>query len=148
MFSFLKRKEPDTRMDQAFLEKVNEVVTEHYDDPEFSTEDFADEMCMSRMNLHRKLKSQTGHSATAAIRAARLEKAAELIENDAGSITEICYEVGFNHPSYFARRFKETYGVTPSEFETETQYDEEIQYEEPEEELTAYEDPDEGYYTE
>ena len=48
--------------DEALLKKAKEVVEQHLDDVEFSTETFAREMCMSRSNLHLKIKALTGES--------------------------------------------------------------------------------------
>ena len=32
------------------------------------------------------------------------------------SVSEVCYEVGFNDPNYFSTVFKEEFGMPPSEF--------------------------------
>ena len=103
-------------IESLFLQQAYTVVKDNLENPEFNVTAFADEMCMSRMNLHRKLVKAQNCSASGFIRAIRLEWAAELIEKEEGNITQICYDVGFNHPSYFARRFKEIYGMLPSEF--------------------------------
>jgi transcriptional regulator GlxA family with amidase domain len=46
-----------------------------------------------------------------------LSHAAEMITNKAGNIAQIAYAVGFNNPSYFAKCFKEKFGISPSEYE-------------------------------
>jgi signal transduction histidine kinase/DNA-binding response OmpR family regulator/ligand-binding sensor domain-containing protein len=102
--------------DDRFLCRAMEVVEAHLDDPAFSTERFAREVGLSATHLHRKLKALTGKSPTEFIRMVRLKRAAYLIEKDRGNIAEIAYEVGFNNPSYFAARFRELYGMTPSEY--------------------------------
>ncbi|MEM6801223.1 MAG: helix-turn-helix transcriptional regulator [Bacteroidota bacterium] len=103
-------------LDLHFLKKAHKVVRKNLVNPDFTVTLFADEMCMSRMNLHRKLIELENCSASGFIRQVRLQKAAQMIRNSEGNITQICYDVGFNHPSYFARRFKEIYGILPSEY--------------------------------
>ena len=50
------------------------------------------------------------------IRIVRLTKAAELIRNNYGNISEIGLEVGFSNPANFAKAFRTQFGVSPSEF--------------------------------
>jgi signal transduction histidine kinase/ligand-binding sensor domain-containing protein/DNA-binding response OmpR family regulator len=102
--------------DEKFLKKVFEVVERNLGDSDFDLEAFAEEATMSRLQLHRKLKAITGSSPGEFVRQLRLQRAAELIRKRAGTISEIAYEVGFNNLSYFARQFREKYGVVPSEF--------------------------------
>jgi len=71
---------------------------------------------MSRMQLFRKLKALTNQNPSEFIRTIRLKRAAQLIKKKFGNVAEITYEVGFNNLSYFAKCFKELYGLSPSEF--------------------------------
>ncbi len=74
-------------------------------------------MCMSRTDLHRKIKYYTGLSTTAYIRQIRLEYAAALLlKKPSWCIEHIAYEVGFNEVSYFTRRFREVFGVCPTKY--------------------------------
>jgi AraC-like DNA-binding protein len=76
-------------------------------------------MAMSKMQLYRKLKALTGQSPSEFVRNLRLKRAASLISQRSGNISEIAYTVGFNNLSYFAKCFKELYQVTPSEYATQ-----------------------------
>jgi AraC-like DNA-binding protein len=49
------------------------------------------------------------------IRAVRVECAAELLRQGAGSVTEIAYSVGFESLSYFRRAFRERFDTSPGE---------------------------------
>jgi AraC-like DNA-binding protein len=73
-------------------------------------------MNMSRSQLHRKLAAIAGQSTSEFIRNVRLRKAAFLLSNQQGGISEVAFEVGFDNLSYFTRSFKEVYNCTPSEF--------------------------------
>ena len=83
---------------------------------EFSAEDFADQIGISRSNLHIKLKALTGQSATEFIRIIRLKKAIEFLSMNQYNISEVSYMVGFNSISYFNRCFKQQFRITPTEF--------------------------------
>ena len=71
---------------------------------------------MSRMQLHRKLRALTDKSSGEFVRALRLKRAAELLSQHFGNITQVAYEVGFNNPSYFAECFRRQFGELPSEY--------------------------------
>jgi transcriptional regulator GlxA family with amidase domain len=74
------------------------------------------EIGMSRMQLFRKLKALTNQTPSEFIRTIRLKRAAQLLQQKFGNVAEITYEVGFNNLSYFAKCFRELYGVSPSEY--------------------------------
>ena len=50
------------------------------------------------------------------IQIVRLKKAAALLSENKYRINEICYMVGFNNPSYFAKCFQKQFGIKPGEF--------------------------------
>ncbi|MBN1352473.1 response regulator [candidate division KSB1 bacterium] len=107
---------PVTSADQRFLAKAMDVAEKNITDPDFNAQTFAREMALSRAHLNRKLRGLVGQRTNEFIRTLRLKRAAILIKQQFGTISEIAYEVGFNHLSYFARSFKEQYGVAPSEY--------------------------------
>lgn len=102
-------------MDEKFLEKVMEAIETHSGDPDFSMEKFGQEVGLSRMQLHRKLKALTGESPGEFLRAMRLKRARQLLEARAGNVSEIAYEVGFNNLSYFSKCYREQFGMSPNE---------------------------------
>jgi YesN/AraC family two-component response regulator len=107
-----------TSPDEIFLEKVMAIVEDHLSDSEFTVEDFQKEIGMSRMQLHRKLKALTGHSASEFMRIQRLVRASEMLAQGYSNISEVCYQTGFSSLSYFDRCFKKQFGVTPKEYVT------------------------------
>jgi signal transduction histidine kinase/CheY-like chemotaxis protein len=101
---------------QAFLEKLHRVLEEHLDDEAFGVEGLGDALGMSRSQMHRKLKAITNQSPGDLIRSYRLQRAADLIRQDAGNLSEIAWQTGFSSLSHFSRSFHEEYGCSPSEF--------------------------------
>ncbi|MFQ5570388.1 MAG: ATP-binding protein [Rhodothermales bacterium] len=102
-----------------FLERVREVVEAHMGNSNFGVEWLADEVGFSVRQLRRRLKAATRLSPGGYIRKMRLERARQLLAQQAGTVAEIAYAVGFQDPDYFSRLFKQTVGVSPSEYRTE-----------------------------
>ncbi|WP_028527511.1 helix-turn-helix transcriptional regulator [Ruminococcus gauvreauii] len=46
----------------------------------------------------------------------RLLQASQLLLTTDKSMVDICYTTGFNNTSYFSKKFKEQYGVTPKAY--------------------------------
>ena len=105
-----------TSADEKFIGRLQDVLDKELSNAGFSADDFARTVGMSRMQLHRKLKTLLGVSATEFLRSERIKAAAVLLKKDALNISEIAYHVGFNDISYFSKCFKETFGATPSEY--------------------------------
>jgi signal transduction histidine kinase/ligand-binding sensor domain-containing protein/DNA-binding response OmpR family regulator len=99
-----------------FMKKLKDIIELNLEDEDFGVDKLSDEMGMSRSQLHRKLKAVTNQSTTEFIRNFRLQRAAQLILQDAGSMGEIAYKVGFNSQAYFNKSFQEVFGCSPSEY--------------------------------
>ena len=108
--------ELSNKLDQKFIEKSIEIVKKNLDNANFSVEQFALEIGMSRSALFLKLKSVTGQSSSEFIRTIRINNAAKLIRSMKYSISEIIYMVGFSDPKYFRTCFKKQFGMRPSEY--------------------------------
>lgn len=79
---------------------------------------FAQAMNMGRTKLFLKVKGITGQTPNDFILNIRLKKAQILLKQiDTKTVSEIAYEVGFNSPSYFIKRFRELFGVTPAQYQ-------------------------------
>ena len=105
-----------TPMDEVFLNKVKAVVEKYMGEEGFEVETLSREVGMSRAQLHRKLKALTDQSASQFIRSLRLQRAVELLKQNAGTIAEIAYQVGFGSQAYFTTCFHEQFGCSPKEF--------------------------------
>ncbi len=105
-----------TSIDEKFLNKALDVIEENMDNCDFDVANLTDNMAMSRMQLFRKLKALTDQSPSEFIRTIRLKRAAQLLDRGFGNVAEVTYEVGFNNLSYFAKCFRELFGISPSEY--------------------------------
>jgi CheY-like chemotaxis protein len=103
-------------VDEKFIAKLETVLGKAISNPAFNAEIFADEMHISRMQLHRKLKSLFGVSASEFIRNERLRVAADLLRSKKLNVSDVAYNVGFNDVGYFSRCFKEMYHISPSDY--------------------------------
>ena len=103
-------------MDQRFLQKVLNVVDKCFEDEQFGVDKLAEEANMSVSQLNRKLRALIDQSAGQLIRSMRLQRAADLLKKESGTIAEICYQVGFNDQTSFTRAFKKQFGDPPSKY--------------------------------
>lgn len=103
--------------DEKFINKLQTILDKNLSNPDFTAENFATEANLSRMQLHRKLKTLFGVSATEFIRNERIKIAHDLLKNSKTTISEVAYSVGFNEVTYFSKCFKDFYKTTPSEFQ-------------------------------
>ena len=102
--------------DRLFLEKLDSVLGEYYSDPEFSVDEFARQMFMSRSNFFRKIKGLMDMSPMEMIRYERLRRAAGFLVEGKYPIADISVMVGFNSSSYFTKCFQSQYGVLPKDY--------------------------------
>ena len=104
------------RHDSEWLEQVNGIITNNFTNEKFSVDMLAAEMALSRSNLRRKLKGVTGLAPIDYIRLVRLKSAATLLKEGKHRVNEVCYMVGFQNHSYFARCFQKQFGVLPKDY--------------------------------
>lgn len=104
------------KADEAFLSEITNIIEANISDIDFSVDDLAQQIAMSRSNLYRKVKGLSGLTPNDFIRLVRLKKAVKLMQDGETRINEICYMVGFNTSSYFAKCFKSQFGILPKDF--------------------------------
>ena len=102
--------------EDPFLTRVYALLEEQLDDSSVGVESLAGQLGISRVHLHRKIKALTGMTTTDVIRSYRLKRAAEFLRQGLNS-SQTAYRVGFETPAYFARCFRERFGMTPLEFQ-------------------------------
>jgi len=106
----------ENKIEDEFVKRVREAVETHLTDTGFTVEQLCKMVFMSHSQLHRKLDALTGCSPNKFIRIIRLNKAKLMLKNQEKSIASIAIDCGYNDPGYFARVFKQEYGITPQDW--------------------------------
>ena len=104
-------------VDEEFLNRLMNLTEKIWNRNVFNVNDFGKEIGLSKSQFYRKLTSLTGHSPVEFIKDYRLKKAAQLIDQHKGNISQIAFESGFSNPSYFTQCFHKKFGILPSEYE-------------------------------
>lgn len=111
----LERTKASQSQDEQFLNRLQEQIDKHLGDSDLSVEILSEALGVSRTQLFRKTKSLTGVSPIDLIRRVRLRKAQQLLRKTDANVQQVAYEVGFTSPSYFAKCYKEFFGINPSQ---------------------------------
>ncbi len=102
--------------DKIALEKIDDIIKENISNEDFSVVVLGSEVCMSRVQLYRRMVSLTGSTPSEYIRNYRLKYSETLLHDNSYSVSEVAYMVGFGNPRYFSKYFIEMYGITPSQY--------------------------------
>ncbi len=105
--------------DEKFLKNAFEQIEKNITNPNFSVEELSRQLNLSRVSLYKKMLVLTGKTPVDCIRTIRLKRAIQLLEKSKLSIANVAYEVGFNNAAYFAKVFREEFGILPSEYISE-----------------------------
>jgi|GEM_PF-642085 len=113
-------------LDEGLLQNLKEVVEKQIDNSNFSVEELARELHMSRMQLYRKLKGLTGKTPNQLIRSVRMKRAAQLLQHQQFNVSDVTYMVGYNDLKSFRKQFKKEFGVSPSAYADSNAIDPEV----------------------
>jgi DNA-binding response OmpR family regulator len=102
--------------DQHLIAKISKIVEENISNPEFSTTDFAKEIGLSRMQLHRKLKTLLGQTTTSFINNLKMQYAAKMFNEGCDRVQEAMDAVGINSYAHFNILFKKHIGKTATKY--------------------------------
>ena len=108
-----------TSIDEALIKKALLVVEQNMDNSDYSVDELAVELALSRRHLSRKFQSIIGLSPGEFIRSVRLKRAAQMLKDTQYNISEIADRVGFGAIKSFNQNFKEEFGLTPTQYRTE-----------------------------
>ena len=106
-----------TEADQQFLNKLTDITYSIMKAGNFTVEDIASKMFMTRQQLNRRIHAVTGENTVTYLMHIRLSKAKTLLDSPKEYlIGEIAMECGFDDVAYFSRIFKKTYNITPTQY--------------------------------
>lgn len=105
-----------TSIDEQLIEKALGCMEKNMDNPDYSVQQFSQDLGMDRTVLYKKMQSITGLAPSEFIRSIRLKRAAQLLIQGQYPVAEVAEKVGFNTQKYFSKYFKEAFGVSPSKY--------------------------------
>jgi DNA-binding response OmpR family regulator len=109
-----------TSLDEEFIRKALQLIEKNIDSPDYSNDDLSRDLGMSRSCLYPKFQSITGQTPNHFIRSIRLKRAAQLLQTNVHTVSEISWMVGINDIKYFNKYFKEEFGKTPTQYRADT----------------------------
>lgn len=103
--------------EKQWLELLEKTVFAHLDDLDFSVNDLAKAVFMSRSVFYNEMGRILGLTPNEYINEVRLVKAMEFFQSNPGvySVKEMASKVGYRDEKYFSRQFKQRFGVLPSQ---------------------------------
>jgi AraC-like DNA-binding protein len=105
--------EPGNRLARA-IEYIRQNLHDH-----IPIEKVCDQACMSKPSLFRHFRNELGYSPIDFINRERISLAKQRLRERTKSVTDICYELGYSHLSYFVRQFKKYEGITPKQYQVQ-----------------------------
>lgn len=107
-------------IDRSFLEKVNRLIEQNMENPDFGVNEFSQGMNLGRTSLFQKIKGITGQTPNEYILTVKMKQATCLLVNHPElNISDVAYRLGFNTQKYFSKCFKNQFGITPSDFKNQ-----------------------------
>ncbi len=103
-------------LDEKILQHALEIVEKNISDPEFNVDKFSTAIGMEASTLYKKLMALIDMPPGEFIRDIRMKRAAQLLDQNKISISEIAYMVGFDSPNYFSKVFKKYYNISPTDY--------------------------------
>ncbi|MBA7532671.1 Sensor histidine kinase RcsC [subsurface metagenome] len=100
------------------LTRIINIVDKNIANPEFGVNELANALGMSHSLLQKTLKSLVNQSPHDFINSIRLKKSAMLLMDGYMTVSQVAFQIGFNDPKYFSRRFSKFFGKPPSDYLT------------------------------
>jgi AraC-like DNA-binding protein len=104
-----------TTEDTERINKVMSFLMDNYTQ-EFNLQEIADIVNLNKSSFCRYFKNRTHKTCSQFLNEIRIAHACKLLINSNMTISEICYEVGYNNISHFNRQFKLITSLTAREY--------------------------------
>ncbi|GAA4237821.1 two-component regulator propeller domain-containing protein [Postechiella marina] len=111
-----KENNKNNRNDNAFLEKLYNLMSDNLDNQELDINDLAKQLYLNRTHFYQKVKVLTNHTPFELLKDFRLKKAAEFLVEKRLTVNEVFVVTGFKSRSHFSKLFKDKYNITPGKF--------------------------------
>jgi AraC-like DNA-binding protein len=107
--------EQANRRPSAIVEEAKELLESSFRQ-DLTLKTVAEKLAVSQSHLSRLFRKETGFTFTEYLNRLRLEEAARLLLDRSLSVTDVCYQVGFQSLPHFQRLFRDFYGKSPSAY--------------------------------
>ena len=107
---------PKMSADDLLIKRVLGAVEENLANASFDVNVLCRQVGISRAQLNRRLNELVGQSPAEFIRTFRLKRAAVLLRKQTDNISTVAFMVGYSNPAHFSKAFRDFYGVTPTEY--------------------------------
>lgn len=100
---------------KSLLERINKAIADNMDNVDYTVDQLASDVGMSRASLYKKTQHILGITPNDYLHNVRLKHATKLLEQGM-PVNQVSLMVGFLTPRYFSQCFKKTFGISPSEY--------------------------------
>jgi AraC-like DNA-binding protein len=98
---------------QQLTDRLTEITESNLTNEQFGVTELAQNLGISRSNLHRKVKKAEKCSVSRFICRVRLQKAIELLRTTSLPVSEVAFDCGFHSVAYFSKCFHDYFGFSP-----------------------------------
>ena len=105
------------KFDTEIMANVYRYIEDHFKEGTLS--ELAVEMKVDVYWLSREIKKKSGKTYKELLQEKRMQQAVYLLINSRIAVSDIIEAVGYDNTSYFYRKFKERYGISPKEYRIE-----------------------------
>lgn len=102
--------------EEKLVEKMMKAIAQHMDDIDYTIDQLASDVGMSRASLYKKMQQMLGITPNDFLRNVRLKHAARLLAETSYPVNQVSLMVGFQTSRYFSQCFRQLFGVTPTEY--------------------------------
>lgn len=99
----------------AWIDKIRSHIDLHFNEA-ITLDDFINMTRMSKSHLCREFKKHTGYSVMGYLIERRIQAAMLRLRSSNEKIIQVAYEIGFDDPTFFNKKFKSIVGIAPSQY--------------------------------
>ncbi len=114
---------PDVALEgkSKYVKEALRYIDRHYGDPDISVSSVARSLGISEGHLSHEFKKETSRTLGSYLTDCRIHAAMELLRDCRNKVYEVAERVGYRDITYFSATFKKVVGMTPSEFQKQSQ---------------------------